>query len=310
MNRKPHRHSPRFCLAACLLAAVIAVRVPAQTLQPAPPAAVNAPPEGEPTTAEEATLQKKYGDKVTIEAYRAYRRLVEGLPEDEKRWEGVLEVQLGGFYFPIHLRQRLKPDFRPESSEWGFVRDDPALPRVLLIGDSISRAYTVPVRRGLAGKANVHRAPANCGPTDSGLRNMDTWLDQGTRAWDIIHFNFGIHDRRKTAEEYAANLDRVIGRLQQTGATLVWARTTPFGPNIARGEDESIPLNRVADEVVRRHGIAVCDLHSAVIGRIAEVQGSDHTHFQAEGVRLLAEQVVKTLAACLGEARGAQAPGE
>jgi len=37
------------------------------------------------------------------------------------------------------------------------VTDDPKLPRVLLIGDSISIGYTVPVRERMKGKANVHR---------------------------------------------------------------------------------------------------------------------------------------------------------
>ena len=43
------------------------------------------------------------------------------------------------------------------------VKDDPQLPRILIIGESISRAYTARVRKRLLGKANVHRAPANCG---------------------------------------------------------------------------------------------------------------------------------------------------
>lgn len=45
----------------------------------------------------------------------------------------------------------------------------------------------------MKGAANVHRAPANCGPTASGLKNIDVWLGDGK--WDVIHFNFGIHDR-------------------------------------------------------------------------------------------------------------------
>ena len=50
---------------------------------------------------------------------------------------------------------------------------------MLLIGDSVSRGYTLSVRKTLAGKANVHRAPANCGPTSLGLRKLDVWLDDG-----------------------------------------------------------------------------------------------------------------------------------
>ncbi len=53
------------------------------------------------------------------------------------------------------------------------AKEDPALPRVLLIGDSISIGYTIPVREALAGKANVQRPATNCGPTISGLKGLD-----------------------------------------------------------------------------------------------------------------------------------------
>lgn len=72
------------------------------------------------------------------------------------------------------------------------ITDDPKLPRVLLIGDSISIGYTVPVREQLAGKANVHRILTNGGPTSNGVANLAKWL--GTGKWDVIHFNWGLHD--------------------------------------------------------------------------------------------------------------------
>ena len=72
------------------------------------------------------------------------------------------------------------------------VEDVAGLPRVLLIGDSISIGYTVPVRELLKGKANVHRPLTNCGPTTNGLAGIDKWLGDGK--WDVIHFNWGLHD--------------------------------------------------------------------------------------------------------------------
>jgi len=36
--------------------------------------------------------------------------------------------------------------------------------------------YTVPVRKMLSGKINVHRIPANGGETARGLANLDKWL--------------------------------------------------------------------------------------------------------------------------------------
>src|SRR5258708_7596291 len=75
------------------------------------------------------------------------------------------------------------------------IDDQPGLPRVLLIGDSISKSYTLPVREFLKGKVNLCRMPANGGPTIRGLANIDKWLATGgtDKKWDVIHFNFGIH---------------------------------------------------------------------------------------------------------------------
>src|SRR5207247_1734668 len=72
------------------------------------------------------------------------------------------------------------------------IKDDPKLPRVLLIGDSISMGYTQPVRELLKGKANVHRIGENGGPTTNGLKNLTQSLGEGK--WDVIHFNWGLHD--------------------------------------------------------------------------------------------------------------------
>ncbi len=83
--------------------------------------------------------------------------------------------------------------------------DVPGRPRVLLIGDSVSRGYTLATRKELAGRASVHRAPENCGPTANGLKKLDAWLGAGK--WDVIHFNFGIHDRATPLADYESRLD-------------------------------------------------------------------------------------------------------
>jgi hypothetical protein len=62
------------------------------------------------------------------------------------------------------------PAPRPPNPAYARVADDPALPRVLLIGDSISIGYTVAVRDRLKGRANVHRPTTNCGPRPTAWR--------------------------------------------------------------------------------------------------------------------------------------------
>ena len=127
------------------------------------------------------------------------------------------------------------------------VTDDPKLPRVLLIGDSISIGYTLPTREFLKGKANLHRIPANGGPTTRGLASIDAWI--GESKWDVIHFNWGLHDLKYMGPngenlfpkekggkpqvplaDYEKNLEKLVVRLKKTGATLIWRNTTPIPP--------------------------------------------------------------------------------
>ena len=67
------------------------------------------------------------------------------------------------------------------------IQDDPKLPRVLLIGDSIAMGYTLPLRALLAGKANVHYPYENCHTSDQILAKLDSYL--GDKPWDVIQFN-------------------------------------------------------------------------------------------------------------------------
>ena len=157
----------------------------------------------EPTNAQEAAAKRQAEEAAINETYQS---VVATLSPEEQAWEKLLQENLGGFYLPIHKRQKIAGT----SNAWDFVKDDPALPRVLLIGDSVSRGYTQAVRKALAGKANVHRAPENCGPTANGLRKIDIWLADGK--WDVIHFNFGIHDRNTPIPDYTARLEKLVER--------------------------------------------------------------------------------------------------
>ena len=85
------------------------------------------------------------------------------------------------------------------------VKDDPKLPRVLIIGDSISIGYTSPTRKLLAGKANVHRIPENGGPSDNGTKKIKQWL--GDSKWDVIHFNWGLHDIKLGTGKHQVPID-------------------------------------------------------------------------------------------------------
>ena len=187
--------------------------------------------------------------------------------------------------------------------EFAYVPDDPALPRVLLLGDSISMSYTAPVRRLLAGVATVHRAPANCRSTRHTLAGLDRWLGDGR--WWVIHCNWGIHDitqleapgaQQVGIDEYERNLEALFDRLHATGAALIWATTTPVQEGTAsRSPADVVRYNRVAARMVAARGIAVDDLYALALPRMTELQPPRNVHFTEAGAEVLAAQVASSI---------------
>jgi acyl-CoA thioesterase-1 len=210
---------------------------------------------------------------------------------------------------------KAKPKKKP-NPVFAKIKDDPALPRVLLIGDSISIGYTLGVRKRLEGKANVHRPPTNCGPTLRGLEQIDAWLGDGK--WDVIHFNWGLHDlkymgpnsqnladpkvghQQVPPKAYEANLDLLVQRMKKTGAALIWRNTTPVPPG-ARGRvvGHAKQYNEIAARVMKKHGVRTHDLYAFVIPRMDTIMLKANVHFSKEGSQALAETVVKEIEAVL-----------
>ena len=249
-------------------------------------------PKTEPTNAAEAAAKKAAADALIEEKYVA---LVATLPPEQRAWETLLQQNLGNFYLPIHKRDKVAG----HSTAWDFVQDVAGLPKVLLIGDSVSRGYTQAVRKALAGKANVHRAPENCGPTANGLKKIDIWL--GEEKWDVIHFNFGIHDRNTPLTEYGARLEQLVQRMAKTGAKLVWASTTPIPDDAPKQQTAAsvIERNQLAAKIMEKCGVKTDDLFEAITPQLATLQNPNDVHFNAAGYDFLGQTVATAVEAAL-----------
>lgn len=197
-------------------------------------------------------------------------------------------------------------------------------PKILLIGDSISIGYLPFVQELMEGKVMVDRIPLksngkpeNCQGTTYGVASIDRWL--GDTKWDLIHFNFGLHDIKHVnletnknsndasdppqadLEIYQKNLSEIIMKLKATGAQLVFATTTPYpeGTKPYRGYGDEVKYNKVATDLMKQHGILVNDLHAFVLPRMEELQRPVNVHFTEEGSRALGEQVANAISGIL-----------
>jgi hypothetical protein len=206
---------------------------------------------------------------------------------------------------------------RPKNQALAPIEDVAGLPRVLLIGDSISIGYTIPTRELLQGKANVHRIPANAATTVNGLKNIEAWL--GEKNWDVIHFNWGLHDMKYIGEnnervtpdkgkvqvpldEYAANLRKLVQRLKQTKAQLIWCSTTPV-PEGSDGRiaNDELKYNAVATQIMNEEKVTINDLYSFAKPQMDKIGLPANVHYSPEGYQVLARQVASTIEQAIGK---------
>ena len=187
------------------------------------------------------------------------------------------------------------------------------LPNALIIGDSISIGYTLPTRALLKGKVNLHRIPTNGGPTTKGIAEIEKWL--GKKKWDLIHFNWGLHDLKYMGKdgtnlvpkekggvvqvplaEYEKNLEKLVIRMKKSAKQLVWRNTTPIPPGSkARYVGDSVKYNQAAARIMKKHGIPTLDLFTPSKKNMKEWMRKADVHYYAHGSQALAELVAEDI---------------
>jgi len=217
-----------------------------------------------------------------------------------------------GFFFALLLARQPLLAAEPQTTS---DRSD-----VLLIGDSISLGYTPHVVQLLQDTADVRHHKGNAQHTGTGLKKLDDWL--GDTSWDVIHFNWGLHDlkylgpqgkklaspesadsrQQVPIETYEANLRKLVARLRETEAKLVWRSTTPVPKGAAgRVSGDAVRYNAVARKIMDEYDIASDDQYAFALPRLSKIQKPANVHFTAEGSRQLAKQAVAAIEQALAD---------
>jgi acyl-CoA thioesterase-1 len=102
-----------------------------------------------------------------------------------------------------------------------------------------------------------------------------------------------------TPEAYA----KIIARLKQTGAKLIFAITTPVPESGAAKyvKDSELLYKEVAKRVMIEEGVSWNDLWSLVKPHQAELQGKRNVNFMPSGSSLMTKQVAEQIRAAFSQ---------
>ena len=198
-----------------------------------------------------------------------------------------------------------------ESIEWLDLwmpkTNEMGLPRVLLIGNSITRQYYPEVEKQLEGKAFVARLSTSKSLGDPGLL-QEIALVLGYHQFDVVHFNNGMHGWEYSEKEYEAAFPDLLQTIRRgaPNAKLIWANTTPIrtGEKMDQFDlrNERVKeRNRIVCEYLKDKQVQINDLYSVAMNNTAFYGGKDGVHLQPIGVKMLANQVAGQIKVVLGE---------
>ena len=188
---------------------------------------------------------------------------------------------------------------------WAPHCNDAKLPRVLLIGNSITRQYYDNVEEQLSNKAYVARLATSKSLGDPALLDeIALALKQNT--FDVIHCSNGLHGWDYPEQAYATALPLLyeLVKTQAPQAKFIWATSTPL-----RNRDMQYQLdtrnervkvrNQIATDFFANKPVVINDLYKALEKNPKYYSGGDGTHLTPLGIRAAANRVSDVISKAL-----------
>lgn len=207
---------------------------------------------------------------------------------------------------------RLKDTAKPKPGGWG-VRQvrvaDPALPHVLLIGDSILSGYHGKAAELLRGKVNldVWITPKHIGVKDLPADIQGIFAEQ---TYDVILFNdIGLHawtPGRIPEGQYEPLMRAHLANLRRFApkAKLIFASTTPMTTKtkpIALDPDFNpliVERNQIVAKIMQENQIPIADFYGILVTKL-DLAAGDRFHWTKPAYELLAQEAARHVAQAL-----------
>ena len=171
------------------------------------------------------------------------------------------------------------------------------LPRVLLVGDSITHGYQNQVRELLKGKAYVDYISTSYG-IDNPIYNTIIISFYANSKYDIIHFNHGLHAWHLSTKSYKNRIVKLLKKLNCKN-TIVANSTIVYlnGNKIINEDIQKVVIKRNAklEEIAKEKNYVFNDLYSVSKNIPIIFRTKEGKHYTDEGSLYLAKQVVEKI---------------
>jgi lysophospholipase L1-like esterase len=163
--------------------------------------------------------------------------------------------------------------------------------RVLLVGDSISRAYRPFVNEQLKGEVYADQLSSSRALDNPAfLFELDYMLRHNNVKYNAIHFNNGLHGIHLTADQYELHLEKVIQHILSyfDSSKVILALSTPVTKPNFPSDLEALINNKVLDRnqamerLALKYNLKLNDLYTQMLGK-SEYRVDDGYHYNSAG---------------------------
>ncbi len=183
------------------------------------------------------------------------------------------------------------------------VISDPALPRVLFIGDSILQGYMGSVLAQLKAKADVDFWVTPLWQSERFNTVLSQVLAEGP--YHVVHMNIGLHgwpEGRILPGTYEPLTQAFVDVIRKTSpnAKVIWASSTPTfnKQNLQEFNGEINPVilehNAMASRVMEKNGVPINDFYELLVDKSSLVR-PDGVHWTSPAMKLLGEMAVRSV---------------
>lgn len=190
---------------------------------------------------------------------------------------------------------------KKEDIEWLRIwceETNDSLPRVALIGDSITEGYFRFVQKALEGVARVDVLTTSYSIESAMYRkSVKAFIDDSDYA--VVHYNYGLHAYNVEDACYEQGCREMIAYFLNRSKTVIGTSTTVLNDDLQTEslywKDKVRSRNEKLLAIARDMGLSVDDLNAVSHHLAGENRAPDGVHFSEKGYKALAKSVVESI---------------